>query len=585
MGDEKIQVVIDGKPIDVAANVTVLQAARLAGVEIPTLCYHPDLPPTGSCRICLVEIEGTRNLAASCVTPVSAGMKITTHTPRVLAARKTNMELLLSNHPQDCLQCVRNRTCELQRLSERLGLRENRFTGEMTNYPADYSTESIVRDPNKCILCRRCVTTCDLVQEVCALGLINRGFASKVAPAGDQKLKDVACALCGQCINVCPVGAIYEKDHTHQVWRALNDTEKVVMVQTAPAIRVALGEEFGLPSGSSVTGKMVASLRKLGFKYVFDTDFAADLTIMEEATELIERLKNGGKLPLITSCSPGWIKFAEHFYPDLLENLSTCKSPHEMFGALAKAYYAEKQSFDPKNIYVVSIMPCVAKKFEATRPELSANGVPDVDAVLTTREFARMIREAGIDFANLPDEDFDQPLGISSGAGVIFGTTGGVMEAALRTAYVWVTGNDLPKIEFDAVRGSEGVREATIPLADLNLHVAVAHSLGQTRKLLDKIKNGEAEYHFIEIMACPGGCVGGGGQPYGTNQETRRKRAAALYSEDEAKTIRKSHENSAIKVIYDSYLGYPGSEKAHHLLHTHFHARERYSQTMNKMLK
>lgn len=575
MADDKIQVFIDGKPIEASPDMTVLQAARLAGVDIPTLCYYPDLPPSATCRICVVEIEGARNLAASCVMPVAPGMKILTHTPKVLQARKANMELLLSNHPQDCLKCIRNRNCELQSLSEKLGIRENRFSGEQTHNPVDCSTGVIVRDPDKCILCRRCVNTCDKVQEVCALGLVNRGFDTKVSPAGDKDLKDVACTLCGQCINVCPVGALHENDQTQKVWAALNDPEKTVIVQTAPAVRVALGEEFDMPVGTRVTGKMTAAIRRLGFDMVYDTDFAADLTIMEEATELLGRLKNGGKLPMITSCSPGWIKFAEHFYPELLDNLSTCKSPHEMFGALLKAYYAEQQHVDPSKFFVVSIMPCVAKKFEAARPELTANGVPDVDAVLTTRELGRMIREAGIDFAKLPDEDFDQPLGMSSGAGVIFGTTGGVMEAALRTSYEWVTGKDLPKIEFHAVRGSEGVREAVIALGDTNLRVAVAHSLSQARKLLDRVKNGE-EFHFIEIMACPGGCIGGGGQPLGTTNEVRRQRAMAIYTEDESKTIRKSHENPAIKNIYSSYLGQPGGEKAHHLLHTHFHARDIY---------
>lgn len=573
---QTIPVFIDGKEVQVRPEATVLEAARAAGVNIPTLCYFPDLPATGVCRICLVEIEGARNLAASCVTPVAAGMKVLTHTPKVLQARKTNMELILSNHPQDCLNCVRNRHCELQSLSEQLSVRQPRYTGEKTDHPKDMSTPSIVREPNKCILCRRCVATCDQVQEVCALGLVERGFATQVAPAGGRELKDVACALCGQCINVCPVGAITENDHTPQVWAALNDPAKHVVVQTAPAVRVALGEMFGLPPGTRVTGKMVAALRRLGFAEVFDTDFAADLTIMEEATELLERLKNGGKLPMITSCSPGWVKFAEYFYPELLENLSTCKSPHEMFGALVKAYYSETKGINPKDIYVVSIMPCVAKKFEAGRPELAANGVPDVDAVLTTRELGRMIKEAGLDFNTLPDEDFDQPLGMSSGAGVIFGTTGGVMEAALRTAHAWLTGEDLNTIPFQAIRGEEGLKEAEISLGETKLKVAVAHSLAQARHLLDRIKRGEADYHFIEIMACPGGCIGGGGQPHGTTNAVRRQRATGIYSEDEAKTIRRSHENPAIQEIYNTYLDHPGSEKAHHLLHTHYKPRKRY---------
>lgn len=570
---ESVQVIIDGRPVQVPAGLTVLSAARAAGVNIPTLCYFPDLPATGTCRICLVEIEGARNLAASCVTPVTEGMKIQTHTPRVLQARKTNLELILSNHPQDCLNCVRNRQCELQSLTQQMSIRNPRYTGEKSDNPKDTSTPSIVRDPNKCILCRRCVATCDQVQEVCALGLVERGFATKVAPAGDKELKDVACALCGQCINVCPVGAITENDHSPQVWAALNDPTKHVVVQTAPAVRVALGEIFGLPPGTRVTGKMVAALRRLGFMEVFDTDFGADLTIMEEATELLERLKNGGKLPMITSCSPGWVKFAEYFYPDLLANLSTCKSPHEMFGALVKAYYAEKKEMDPKDIYVVSIMPCVAKKFEASRPELAANGVPDVDAVLTTRELGRMIKEAGLNFNALPEEDFDQPLGMSSGAGVIFGTTGGVMEAALRTAHAWLTGDDLDLISFQAIRGEDGIKEAEINLGETKLKIAVAHSLGQARRLLDRVQRGEVEYHFIEIMACPGGCIGGGGQPYGTTHEVRRERAAGIYSEDESKAIRRSHENPAIQEIYRTYLDYPGSDKAHHLLHTHYQTR------------
>lgn len=577
MAEDFVQVFIDGKPVEIEVGSTILEAAQKAGVQIPTLCKHPDLPPTGTCRICLVEVEGARGLVASCVAPVAAGMKIFTNTPAVREARKTNLELLLSAHPHECLGCIRNNQCDLQALAEQLGVREEKFSGERSNFEKDESTASIVRDPNKCILCRRCVAVCDQIQNVSALGMVERGFFTRVAPAGDRELKDVACALCGQCITVCPVGAIHEREQLDEAWKALNDPQKYVVVQTAPAVRVALGEEFGMAPGTRVTGKMVAALRRVGFKEVYDTDFAADLTIMEEAHELLERLNHGGKLPLITSCSPGWVKFCEHFYPELLENLSSCKSPHEMLGALIKTYFAEKHGLNPADIFVVSVMPCVAKKFEAGRPELGASGYPDIDLVLTTRELARMIKQSGIDFLKLPDEDFDDPFGESTGASVIFGTTGGVMEAALRTAYEWVTKRDLPKIEFEAIRGMEGVREAMIAVDNIDLQVAVAHGLGAARKVLDSVKEGSKSYQFIEIMACPGGCIGGGGQPFGTTNAIKQVRRKAVFTEDEAKVIRKSHQNPAIQKLYQDYLGEPGSEKAHHLLHTHYTKRPVYS--------
>ncbi len=578
---EMINITIDTRKIQVPKNYTVLEAARHANIDIPTLCFLKDINEIGACRMCVVEIKGARSLQAACVYPVSEGLEIFTQSPAVREARKVTLELILSNHDKKCLTCVRSRNCELQKLAEDLNIQDIRFEGESSNFPLDNFSPSIVRDPNKCVLCRRCVSMCKNVQTVSVIDTNDRGFNTIVSSAFNKSLNEVPCTMCGQCINVCPVGALREKDGTEKVWDALANPDLHVVVQTAPAVRVALGEEFGMPIGSRVTGNMVASLRRLGFNKVFDTDTAADLTIMEEGTELINRIKNGGKLPLITSCSPGWIKFCEHNYPEFLDNLSSCKSPHEMFGAVLKSYYAEKMGIDPAKVFVVSIMPCTAKKFEAQRPELSSTGYPDVDVVLTTRELAKMIKEAGIDFKELPDRSFDDPMGEASGAAVIFGATGGVMEAALRTVAEVLTGKSVENLEYNQVRGVDGIKEATIEIGDLSLKAAVAHGLGNARKLLDRIKAGEADYHFIEIMACPGGCVNGGGQPIQPSEvrswiDLRAERAKAIYEEDRDLPIRKSHENEKVKMLYDDFFGEPGGHKAHELLHTHYQRRENY---------
>ncbi|HHV59746.1 MAG TPA: 2Fe-2S iron-sulfur cluster binding domain-containing protein [Clostridiaceae bacterium] len=582
---EMVNITIDTRKIRVPKNYTVLEAAKYANIKIPTLCYLKGINEIGACRMCVVEIKGAKSLQAACVYPVSEGLEIYTQTPAVRESRRVTLELILSNHDRKCLTCTRSRTCELQKLAEELNINDIHFDGETYKLPLDDFSPSIVRDPNKCVLCRRCVSMCKNVQEVGVIDTTERGFKTIVSSAFNKSLNEVPCTMCGQCITVCPVGALREKDDTDKVWQALADNDKYVIVQTAPAVRVALGEEFGMPIGSRVTSKMVAALRRLGFKKVFDTDTAADLTIMEEVNELIDRIKNGGKLPLITSCSPGWIKFCEHNYPEFLDNLSTCKSPHEMFGAVLKSYYAEKEGIDPSKIFVVSIMPCTAKKFEAQRPELSSTGYPDVDVVLTTRELARMIREAAIDFNNLPERYFDDPMGEASGAGVIFGATGGVMEAALRTATELITGKKVPddSIEYNEVRGTKGVKEASIRIGALTLKAAVAHGLGNARKLLERIKAGE-QYHFVEIMACPGGCVNGGGQPIQPSEvrswiDLRSERAKAIYDEDRSMHVRKSHENPAVKKMYNEYFEKPGSEKAHELLHTHYHARDNYPET------
>lgn len=571
-----VTLTIDGRQVQVPPGTTILAAARQAGVKIPTLCYLEELNVIGACRLCLVQVEGARALVAACVTQVGEGMVVHTNSPAVRQARRLNLELLMSNHPQECLTCVRNTSCELQQLAAELGVGEIRLQGEMSPYEVDDSSLSIIRDPRKCVLCRRCVAVCEKVQGVSAIAVQERGFDTVVAPAFLAPLGEVNCVNCGQCSLVCPTAAIHERDETDKVWAALADPEKHVVVQTAPAVRVSIGEMFGLEPGSIVTGKLVAALRRLGFDKVFDTDFTADLTIMEEGSELIHRLQNGGRLPLITSCSPGWIKFIEHFYPNLLPNLSTCKSPQQMFGALAKTYYAQKEGIDPARIFVVSIMPCTAKKYEAGRPEMNSSGYRDVDVVLTTRELGRMLKQAGIDFDSLPEEDYDAPLGISTGAGVIFGATGGVMEAALRTAYELVTGATLVSLDFEEVRGLEGVKEASVNLAGMELKVAVAHGLGNARKVLDAVVNKEREYHFIEIMCCPGGCIGGGGQPVPVDNEIRAKRIAAIYQVDRQMPLRKSHENPAVQALYREFLGEPLGHKSHELLHTHYTPRERF---------
>ena len=580
---------IDGVKVSVPAGTTVLEAARAAGIRIPTLCYLKGINEIGACRMCLVD-TGARAWQAACVLPVEAiapnrvtgEITVKTNTPALREARKTNLELLLSNHNKKCLSCVRSTNCELQALCREYGVDdENRYAGSTTVHPEEKGSAAIVRDNSKCILCRRCVAVCSKVQKVGVIGAVKRGFNTSIASAWDMSLGETACINCGQCIAVCPVGALTERDSTAEVFAALADPTKHVVVQPAPAVRAALGEEFVMPMGTRCTGKMAAALRRLGFDKVFDTDFAADLTIMEEATELLGRIKNQGVLPMITSCSPGWIKFCETFYPEFLPNLSSCKSPHEMEGAMIKSYYAEKEGIDPRDIVVVSVMPCTAKKFEAARPELGHDGLKDVDIVITTRELARMIKNAGINFTRLPDEDFDSLLGESTGAGVIFGATGGVMEAALRTAYEVVTGKTLENVEFDQVRGLEDIKEATIDLNGTPISVAVAHSTGAASKLLDMVKSGEKNYTFIEVMGCPGGCVNGGGQPIVSPEERvyndpRVLRAKALYDEDEAKTIRKSHENPEIKKIYAEFLGEPNSHKAHELLHTTYTARSKY---------
>ncbi|MDR2515355.1 MAG: [FeFe] hydrogenase, group A [Christensenellaceae bacterium] len=571
---DMVKLTIDGIAVEAPAGSTVLEAAKLANIYIPTLCYLKDVNQIGACRMCVVD-TGARALSAACVMPINEGMVVKTNTPAVREARKVNLGLILSCHDRKCLTCVRNQNCELQAMAENLGVRDIAFEGAMNSYDTDLSSPSIDRDANKCILCGRCVAACHSVQGVGVIGRVNRGFNTIVEPPFNADIGSVACINCGQCIMACPVGALREKDSTKAVFDALGDPEKVVIVQPAPAVRVALGEEFGMPMGTRVTGKLAAALRRMGFNKVFDTNFGADLTIMEEGTELLGRIKNGGVLPMITSCSPGWIKFIEHNYPEFLPNLSSCKSPHEMLGAVIKSYYAKVAGIDPKKIFTVSVMPCVAKKFEAQRPEMNVNGLQDVDAVITTRELARMIKELGIDFVNLPDEGFDDLLGESTGAAAIFGTTGGVMEAALRTVADILEGKDLQKLDYTAVRGIEGVKEASLTLAGKEIKVAVANGTGNARKLMEKVKSGEAEYAFIEVMGCPGGCVTGGGQPIVSSRvrldmDPRQVRAKAIYTEDEAMTLRKSHQNESLKKLYAEFLGEPNGHLAHELLHTHY---------------
>jgi NADH-quinone oxidoreductase subunit G/NADP-reducing hydrogenase subunit HndD len=569
--ETSVKLNIDGQDVSVPKSYTILQAARLVGLDIPHLCYHPELAREGNCRVCLVEVEGARSLVASCVYPVAEGMKVHTNTENVRETRKTVVELMLANHPEDCLFCVKNQHCELQAIAAELGIRRVRFHGEKREAKKDESNPSIVRDPEKCILCTRCVRACSERQGLDIFSSVNRGFNSIVEPAFGLGLDEVACSYCGQCTTVCPTAALTEKDDTQLVWDVLSDPDKYVVVQTAPSVRIGLGEEFGMKSGGIVTGKMVAALRRIGFDKVFDTDFAADLTIMEEGHELLHRLKNGGVLPMMTSCSPGWINFVETLHPEIIPHLSTAKSPQGMFGATVKTFFAERAGIDPAKIVSVSVMPCTAKKWEAKRPQLNDSGFRDMDIVITTRELARMIKQTGVDFMNLPDEEFDDPMGISTGAGQIFGATGGVMEAALRTAYEVYTGQTLENIDFVAVRGLDGIKEASVDLGGgMILKVAVAHTLRNAEKLVEKIKDGKADYHFIEIMACPGGCIGGGGQPYPTDAEVRQARIDAIYNADASMKYRKSHDNPAIKELYDTWMGRPLGERAHHLLHTHF---------------
>ncbi len=579
---DQVTVKVNGIETKVPANATILEAAHIAGVRIPTLCYLKDINAIAACRICLVQATGVRGHAAACVQKVADGMEIQTNTPDLRQARKTTLELILSNHRMDCLSCDRSPDCELQALAHEYGVDQYKYMGNENLKPQyERSAPHLVRDNSKCILCRRCVAVCGHNQHVAVIGTNERGFDTHVGSAFDMPLNDTSCINCGQCISVCPTGALCERDDTHIVWDALADKTKHVIVAPAPSVRVQLGECFGMPIGSNVQGKLVSALRHLGFEKVFDVDFAADVTIMEEGTELLDRLQNGGKLPLITSCSPGWIKFCEYYFPDMVENLSSCKSPQQMFGALVKTYYAEKMGIDPKDLFVVSIMPCTAKKFECTRDDQDAAGVPDVDISLTTRELANMIKRAGIRFTDLPNEEFDPMLGVASGAAHIFGATGGVMEAALRTVAEIVTGKPLDNLDFTDVRGVAGCKEAEYDLAGTKVRVAVTSGTENAFQLLEMVRKGEADYHFIEVMACPGGCVNGGGQPHQPGEvrnfiDLRAERAKGLYGQDKEMKLRKSHENPFVKELYDTYLEKPGSHKAHHILHTTYVKRKVY---------
>ena len=566
---------INNIPVEVKEGSTILEAAKAAGINIPTLCYLKEINEIGACRVCVVEVKGARSLVAACVYPVNEGMEVFTNTEKVRKSRKTTLELLLSDHKKECLSCIRSTNCELQKLSYEYGCDENRFKGEKAKYEEDTSTSYLVRDNEKCILCRRCVAVCKKVQEVAVIAPARRGFNTHIACAFESDLADAPCVACGQCVAVCPTGALHEREEIDNVRDAINDPEKVVVVAAAPAVRAAIGEEFGYPIGTNTEGKMFTAMRMLGFDKVFDVNFGADLTIMEEANELIHRVKEGGTLPMFTSCSPGWIRFVEYYYPELIPNLSSCKSPMQMFGATVKTYWAQKENIDPKNIYVVGVMPCTAKKFERTRENENASGYPDIDAVLTTRELAKMIKNSGILYNELPDGTFDNPLGEFTGAGVIFGATGGVMEAALRTAAEEITGKPLDKVDFKEVRGIKGIKEASYDLNGVKVKVAVASGLTNAKALCEKIKKGECDYTFVEVMCCPGGCVNGGGQPiqsaYTRRQvDLRSKRAKALYDEDKKADIRKSHENPAVQKLYKDFFGEPGSHKAHEILHTSY---------------
>ena len=570
-----IELTINNIKVKAEEGMTILDAAKSVGVNVPTLCHMKDLFPTGACRICVVEVEGMRGLIPSCAYPVSEGMKVQTNSPRVKTARKTIVELLLENHPQDCLICVRNKNCELQNLSEIYGLREHRFAGEKKEHAIDVSSPSMERDPAKCILCGRCVRTCAEIQKVGAIDFTDRGFKSNVTTPFNKGLNISDCILCGQCILVCPTAALREKSSAKEVIYALGDKNKYVIAQVAPAVRASIGEEYNFPLGTNATGQLVTGLRRLGFRKVFDTNFAADLTIMEEGTELISRITKNINLPMFTSCCPGWVKFVEQEKPELLEHVSTCKSPHEMEGAVLKSYYAKKMGIDPKDIFVVSIMPCTVKKFESARPELNVEHMPDVDAVLTTRELVRLFKMSGIDFNDLPEDKFDDPLGESTGAAAIFGTTGGVMEAALRTAYFKLTGTELEELELNEIRGLDGIKESTIKINGLDVNVAVVNGIGNVRPVLEQIKNGTCKYHFIEVMACPGGCINGGGQPIHQKPEKVRKRISVLYEIDSKMKKRRSHENESVMRLYKEYFVEPNSHKAHEILHTSYTDRKR----------
>lgn len=580
-----VHVSINQQPVEVKDGVTILEAAQQAGIRIPTLC-HLDLHDirmvnqTASCRVCMVELADVRanrnRIVPACVTVLTDGMEVLTTTPRAVTARRMAVELLLSNHPNECFTCPKNLECELQALAAELGIREIRTVGERLDMPIDESSGALVKNSNKCIYCRRCETMCNEVQTCGILSGIDRGFRAYVGPAFNLPMAETSCTYCGQCVQVCPTAALTEISHVREVWRAINDPDKHVIVQAAPAIRVALGELFGMAPGSRVTGKMVTALRRMGFNAVFDTDFGADLTVMEEASELIQRLEKGGTLPMLTSCCPAWVKFIEHQFPDLLDIPSTCKSPHIMFGAIAKTWYADMHGIDPDKLVVVSVMPCIAKKAEAKRPELTKDDAGNVDIVITTRELGRMTKEAGLQFVDLPDSDFDAPLGESTGASVLFGSTGGVIEAVLRTAHEWITGEPLEQLEFEQLRGMDGLRSATVQMGNREIRIGIASGLGNARRLLEEIRDGRADYAAIEIMACPGGCIAGGGQPYHhNNYEVVKKRQQALYREDKGIHVRRSHENPAIQRLYEDYLGEPCGKTAHSLLHTHYEKRER----------